>query len=507
MTLAIGTALQNGNYVVDAFCYEDTLGPTYLATHISSGQVLQIKVLGTRPDQIPEPEMRSHLRDYLQAVNALQHPQIIQDLESFEEGGICYLVMATYAGQPLSRMITAQTSLPPTEAFAILRQIHTVLEALRPVGWTGLALTPDQIWQGPDPAPVLTGFDLPRILADSAADEAKIIPQLARLLYFLLTGVRVETVSNPADRLRQCFPELPPSLEAAISQGLVSPRAPASPDLATWMALLPETLAPSPDVPAQPVDRPPLPKPAAVVVSTPPVGPPQTTQPPTRPTASVSVPMKAPVSKTPKSTGFKRQHGLVLTGLVAALAGLGSGLVLRLQDPVSPGGTSRLSPEQAFPPLPDWHGNEPVAEFDTPYVPDKSTARDSPEVPRHTPSAPEPIETPFRQAPVPFAAPSSSGSEDSVPEAATSDSDVEESVPEDSTPAPEQPGQVEPSQPDLSSPPSPPAPAVAPPSDPAPAPAPLPPPAPSPLETAPPAPAPSFSRTPVPTSAVMTGTP
>ncbi|HEY9879770.1 MAG TPA: hypothetical protein V6D29_15025, partial [Leptolyngbyaceae cyanobacterium] len=242
MTLAIGTALQGGNYVIDAFCYEDTLGPTYLATHIPSGQILQIKVLGTRPEQIPDPEMRSQLQSYLKTVSALQHPQIPQHLESFEEGGICYLIMKTPLGQPLSQSITAQSPLSPNKALIILRQVHAALEALRPVGWTGLILVPDQIWQGADAAPVLTGFDLPLTPTEPSTDEVQLVPQLAQLLYFLLTGTRAETLAAPAVHLHHCCPGLPPSLEAAINQELLSPKASASPDLATWMGLLPESL-------------------------------------------------------------------------------------------------------------------------------------------------------------------------------------------------------------------------------------------------------------------------
>ncbi|HEY9877435.1 MAG TPA: hypothetical protein V6D29_03210, partial [Leptolyngbyaceae cyanobacterium] len=225
----------------------------------------------------------------------------------------------------------------------------------------------------------------------------------------------------------------------------------------------------------------------------------------------------APVqlAKTPKQAGFRLQHGLVLTGLVATLVGLGGGLVLRLQSPAASDGTSRLSPEQSFPPLPDWRGNDPVAEFDTPYVPNDPTVRERSQIPHHAPSAPEPIETPFRPAPVPYGEPSS-GFKKPAPEAGASDSDAEVNPEESSTAAPDQPSQAEPTQPDVDS--APPAPAAVPPAapapDPAPAPAPaaVPPPlsapAPAPAAAPPAAPTPNLSRPPSPTtSAVMTGAP
>ncbi|HEY9760875.1 MAG TPA: hypothetical protein V6D07_00030, partial [Trichocoleus sp.] len=467
MTLAIGTALQGGNYVIDAFCYEDTLGPTYLATHISSGQVLQVKVLGTRPQQIPDPAMRSQLHGYLQAVSALKHPQIVQNLESFEEGGICYLVMNSQLGQPLSRIVTAQSPLPPIESIAILRQIHEVLEALRPLGWAGLTLTPDQIWQGADAVPVLTGFDLPLTPANSPKDEAQLIRQLAQLLYFLLTGTWVKASVAPTANLCHCCPTLTPTLETAIRKGLGAPDASDSLDLTTWMALLPETLNVSPVAPVH-VEPSAQPKPVPVF-----------TPPPTIAPQSVQThsPELLPLPEPLKSKGFRLQHGLVLTGLVATLTGLGGGLMLRLHTPISPSGTSRLNPEQSFPPLPDWQGDDPIAEFETPYVPDAPAARNRPEEPRHTPSAPEPIETPFRSAPTRYAPPSSDG--EAAPASTRRNRDAEVSPEYSSPDAPEPPIWIEPSQPDpnvVSPAPVETAPAAAP--APEPAPAPLPPPQP-----------------------------
>ncbi|XGB40894.1 MAG: hypothetical protein LVS60_10790 [Nodosilinea sp. LVE1205-7] len=55
MTLAIGTALQYGNYVIDALGLEDSVGPVYLATYIPRGRsrLLRIWVVVTLGPFLP----------------------------------------------------------------------------------------------------------------------------------------------------------------------------------------------------------------------------------------------------------------------------------------------------------------------------------------------------------------------------------------------------------------------------------------------------------------------
>jgi hypothetical protein len=134
------------------------------------------------------------------------------------------------------------------------------LQALRWLGWTGLRLTPDQLWVNPQAQTVvLTGFDLvsgeSELLAspDSVApEEAELVRSLSHLLYLLLTGQQATDTKAPLTvEVRRRYPELPTSVDTALEQG--SPRdqgLPAIP-LTDWIALLPapETLPPRDSIP------------------------------------------------------------------------------------------------------------------------------------------------------------------------------------------------------------------------------------------------------------------
>ncbi|HSM83883.1 MAG TPA: hypothetical protein VLS96_19495, partial [Nodosilinea sp.] len=281
MTLAVGTALQNGTYVVDAWVSEDAVGPVYLAMHVPKGQWIQLRVLGSRqPEALPPATERQAFYHYLKQVNDLKHGTFPTPLGGFEEEGICYQTLANPPGLPLDRLSPLAQPRPARLSLGIVKQILDSLEALRPLGWAGLRLTPDQVWFAPETQTItLTGFDLPLIpAAEAEADrdrtpavEANLVRELSHLLYFLLTGQRAEHTNAPlAVDLRRRRPELPTNIDQALELG--SPRRPgASADtepqsaltLADWGRLLPAIA----DLPAD------LPQPSPTVRPAPPLAP------------------------------------------------------------------------------------------------------------------------------------------------------------------------------------------------------------------------------------------
>jgi hypothetical protein len=73
MTLAVGTALQNGTYVIDAWVAEDAVGPVYLAMDVPKGQWIQLRILGSRrPETLPDASQRQGFYQYLNQVNSLK---------------------------------------------------------------------------------------------------------------------------------------------------------------------------------------------------------------------------------------------------------------------------------------------------------------------------------------------------------------------------------------------------------------------------------------------------
>ncbi|MGG6239281.1 hypothetical protein ACQ4N7_11660 [Nodosilinea sp. AN01ver1] len=375
MTLAVGTALQNGTYVIDAWVADDTVGPLYLAMDVSRGQWVQLRVLGSRnPETLPDVSERQAFYRYLEQVNGLKHRALPPRLGGFEEDGVCYQTLANPAGMPLDRLISGQALLPPRTSLAVLRQLVEVLETLRPLGWAGLRLTPDQVWYTPEAQTItFTGFDLVQApsaatsLAESdsgslaeSATESALVRGLSHLLYFLLTGQRAEATKAPlAVELRRCHPALPTSLDAALEAG--SPAAGQLPrvSLTDWTALLPaDAELPIDQLSAEPSPVPPTGAaapastgPATVVVAG-------------RSTSAGQLESQTWGSDRPRPPAVSspaRQPSttlaLVLTGLVATASGLGLGLYARLQ-PASSANPERLNPNQSFPPLPDWNGGE-----------------------------------------------------------------------------------------------------------------------------------------------------
>ncbi|WOD40384.1 hypothetical protein [Nodosilinea sp. E11] len=379
MTLAVGTVLKHGTYVIDAWVSEDTVGPVYLAMDVPRGQWIQLRVLGSRnPQDLPEALERQAFYQYLQQVSDLKHSVFPQCLGGFEEEGVCYQILASPTGTPLDRLVTADHPLPPSVSLALLRELIAALQALRPLGWTGLRLSPDQVWSDPEAKTttfigfdLLPGFSVAPSFADStladpapvsstsnngdsdttalaptvvAPAEAALVRGLSDLLYFLLTGqVATATKAPLAVEVRRRYPALPRSLDIALEQGSPTGQRLPAIALADWAALLPDATSLPPD-PAPVVPLPPYPVvPVTLVVPGDRI-----------PGSGPSTQAIAPLSSTKHPS--KKVLALGLTGLIATVSGLGIGLYARLQ-PASSASPERLNPNQSFPPQPGWNSN------------------------------------------------------------------------------------------------------------------------------------------------------
>ncbi|MBD2112276.1 MULTISPECIES: hypothetical protein [Cyanophyceae] len=503
MTLAVGTALQNGTYVIDAWVAEDAVGPVYLAMDVSKGQWIQLRILGSRsPATLPDVSQRQVFYRYLDQVNSLKQAAFPARLGGFEEEGVCYQTLASPPGTPLDRLVTEANSLAPRSSMAIVQRLTEAFEALHPLGWAGLRLTPDQVWYEPQEQTItFTGFDLPPstpvipqpIDKNVSPEESALVRGLTHLLYFLLTGQRAEATNAPLTvEVRRRHPELPTVVNTALALGSPRPLNGATPTLqeptptvtlAEWKALLP----PPEQLPATPA-------PSAVSSA----APQRFTGPPTRVVFGQSDPGAQPqtkvdypaqvntlVSSTQRQNRSLPMLALVVTGLMATISGLGFGFYARLQ-PASSASQERLNPNQSFPPLPDWNGDDLLQ----PWA-DAPARRDRPDYSNTPPpgSAPVPDFTPNPQEPA--APPPAVPQPEIVPEP------IPEPVEDWETPVPTQPEPIPEFEPIF---PSDPAPL---PVEPAPAPQPLPAPVlvePVPTEEAAPAPlAPAPLAPPAPT--------
>jgi hypothetical protein len=363
MTLPTGTALHHGHYVVDAFSAEDSIGPIYLATHIPTGRWVQLRILGSRhPEAIPFPEQRQAFYHYLLTVQALDHPLFSGRVSGFEDEGVCYQVMEASLGHPLVRFVSAEHPVLPRQAIAMVRQVAQGLLTLKPLGWSGLTLTPDQFWQRPQTTTLtFTGFDWPE--PGSTADqnqEAQIVQQLSHLLYYLLTGERAEQTRAPlAVDVRNRLPGLPYELDTALQVGNRQDGSNPALNLQQWLELLPngEVLSQFKASALPSGNR-------KTGLEEPQVS---NTQKQTviadsgRKSGTVTAPSTIELApeRHPSRSQSWAPAALVLTALVASSGGLSLGLTARLQ-PGQAGSSAPLNLEQSFPPLSDWSGDDPL---------------------------------------------------------------------------------------------------------------------------------------------------
>ncbi len=358
MTLAPGTALQHGHYVIDAPALEDSLGPLYLATHILQGRRVLVRVLGSRqPQNIPPAAERSDFFSYLQSVQALQISLLPKQVEGFEEEGVCYQVLSTPAGSPLSQQLNPDHPLPLPQALTLLNALTDSLQALRPLGWLAFCLEPDQIWWAPDRSQATwIGFDLPsHPLPSSEETEGMLVRQLGHLLYFLLTGCHASHTQAPLDvDLCHRYPGLPVSLIRALQLAT----APQPGTLTEWSKALPRPQSvsialvdPSPSTTNR--HRPTLDRLSLT-------GGPGSGLKHSTPLYLTSHPAPTLLQghRSKGSKGWSRwaAYGLTATAIGAGLSGLVAGLHLRTQT-LDPTQASRFNPNQSFPPLADWSNN------------------------------------------------------------------------------------------------------------------------------------------------------
>lgn len=418
MTLAVGTALQNGTYVIDAWVAEDAVGPVYLAMDVPKGQWIQLRILGSRnPEALPDAPQRQAFYQYLDRAAGLKQAVFPARLGGFEDEGVCYQILGSPPGTPLDRLVTEVGPLAPQPALTMIRHLIDAFETLRPLGWAGLRLTPDQVWYAPQEQTVtFTGFDLPQSTAvlqaanngAIAAEEAALVRELTHLLYFFLTGQRAEATHAPlAVEVRRHHPELPTNVDTAMDLGSPRPLGEATPDLqppeptislAEWKALLPAAQQlPLPSGVPQPLTSPTVAVPqrstgpaTAVVGGRADLG--------SQPQARIDSPLKAGAPTGPTQRRSLPALALLVTGLAATASGLGFGLYARLQ-PASSASQERLNPNQSFPPLPDWNGNDLWQPWsDAPAQRDRpdygSTPPGSAPVPDFTPDPQEPAAPP-----------------------------------------------------------------------------------------------------------------
>jgi serine/threonine-protein kinase len=404
MQLKTGITLQSGKYLLNQALGNQDFRVTYLATQTYLNQTVVIKTIDPSL-QVTRgfPQLHQRFVEETRLLARSQHPSIVRVLDFFQEENLPFVIMDHVPGRTLDEIIKVKGPLPQAQAIHYIRQIGSALTIAHQNGLIHRNLKPQTVIlrKGTHLA-VLVGFGIAHDLA-APVSPAQTHPSdlnpfappdaswttdnrfaidlyaLAAIFYYLLTA-----------RL----PSLPlqfdahvgnPAVKQAILRGL-SPDKNARPQtIADWLRLLPRESLPIVAPPTKVVPPPPTPAsqngngqsmnaasvPIAQVAIPPvekkpsthngkgaalPIVPPAVTQPPstakppavTAPVAQklTSLPTRLNLDRLPKILGF--------TSAIAAVVGVGFGLVLRFSAAQAPG-ASIFHPEQSFPSK-DWKG-------------------------------------------------------------------------------------------------------------------------------------------------------
>lgn len=136
MTTDLGEALDRtiGSYVLRRKLADGGMGTVYVAEHASIGKRVAIKVL--HQWLASKPAIVQRLLDEAKAVNAIQHPNIVDIIDfgrlaplTSEGAPLVYLVMELLSGVPLDDLIEREAPLGPERTIAIALQIADALAA------------------------------------------------------------------------------------------------------------------------------------------------------------------------------------------------------------------------------------------------------------------------------------------------------------------------------------------------------------------------------------------
>lgn len=345
MSLAPGTALQNGHYVIDALLEAAPNGDLYWGTHVVTGMQVFIQVFPVSADGSGND--LSSLVARLEGVAFAPQSPLPNPFQLFrgEDQTLC-LAMGVAVGLPWSSVCKTRRSMTPKQALASIRQIADSVAWLKAQGISGLDLSPNRVWftEASDRI-TLTGlpqayWNLSYPLADNNDQPDTTSAQfLARLLYSFLMG-ELPTTYATADDLRTALnrklPTLSPIIVQAICRGVqVPPPAEKALSLPQWLNQLPDAAQPH-----------------------------QLTQPGGQ--LALRQPPTGPTPQRPKL-----YTALAGTALLAAVAGISFGTFWRLNAKSLPG-SIQFEPDQSFPSQAEWSGDEPEASFDTPFIPAQS---------------------------------------------------------------------------------------------------------------------------------------
>ncbi|MSW50221.1 MAG: protein kinase, partial [Actinobacteria bacterium] len=185
-----------------------TTGTVFLAHQEALGRNVALKVVG-RP-LADDPAFRERFRREARAVAGLDHPNVVQILETGEDEAHLWLAMRLVDGPDLRVLLRRTGRLEPEQAVTIVEQVAAALDAAHAAGLVHRDVKPGNVLiedgpgrdlhveladfglaraPGVDDAEGTPGYAAPEQLAGGEAGPAADVFGLGCVLYELLTGV------------------------------------------------------------------------------------------------------------------------------------------------------------------------------------------------------------------------------------------------------------------------------------------------------------------------------
>ncbi|MCR4318369.1 MAG: protein kinase [Planctomycetes bacterium] len=157
-----------GGYRIEHCIAKGGMGVVYLATQMSLGRKVAIKVLAT--EFAHEPDFQARFERESRTLAELSHPGIVSIIDRGRDGEIFFFVMEYVEGVSL-RDVMEEKQLGPMEAFRIIRQICEALEFAHMKGVVHRDMKPENILVDKAGRVKITDFGLSRIITQAETER------------------------------------------------------------------------------------------------------------------------------------------------------------------------------------------------------------------------------------------------------------------------------------------------------------------------------------------------
>jgi serine/threonine protein kinase len=164
MTLTRGDVLQN-RYRITSLLAQGGMAAVYRGWHTTLNVPIAIKEMRPQPrlDAQTLAQLRQQFRQEAAILARLEHPNLVDVLDFFEEGDKAYLVMTLVEGKSLTELIEREGALPEDQVLQWADQLLDALAYCHSQGVIHRDVKPSNILICPDGRPVLVDFGLVKL--------------------------------------------------------------------------------------------------------------------------------------------------------------------------------------------------------------------------------------------------------------------------------------------------------------------------------------------------------